>query len=304
MVRGKEIGKETGIYLYLALYLEGLEKFASRVEHAIVIGSYGWGTVSYNDDFDLAVVTALAIPLNVKRSLMEWWAKKDLPSPSFVFSTPDEIQSKIGPGNDYFSRLLAIKKFEYFSEVVGPNRQLIQELEQVRRVLTSEQAADKLSPAILAEARKIVQPIEISSSPVKSFRPVWMRDVVGVETLATHFDLLVSLPNNNLLVDDLARVTALKSEQFAFERFDDGEGRLIVPDPATVKDKNVLVVHSIRNNGDEDLVQLLGMMAGLRDFRRPEHSDPASGLHDETFIGYPSCPAAVRAGLADRTCEF
>ena len=260
--RGRPTGKETGIYLFLALYLEALQHYVGQVPHAIVVGSYGWGTIAHGDDFDLAVVTEQPIPEAIHYKLREWWDDMGLPSPSLTFATVEQIKSRIGSGADYFERLLKRKGFDYYSEAVGPRRNIIAELQQLRSALASEQVGEKLSETTLAAARKIVQPINIGT---KTERRRWSTELPAWE-ISGNFDLIASVSGNNILAEALARYGYMQHESFAFERFDDKEGRMVVPAPEKVEGKNVLLVHSVGYHGDEDFVQLLLAIAGLRDF--------------------------------------
>ncbi|HQP11152.1 MAG TPA: tetratricopeptide repeat protein, partial [Candidatus Omnitrophota bacterium] len=262
-VHRKPVVKETGINIYLALFLEAIQNHVSPVHHAIVIGSYGWGTYALGDDLDFAVVTEDDIPETAFDALAPWWNHLNLPYPSFVYSTRRWIQNRLKTqSKDYFERLLELKKFIYYSEVVGPNRNIINELRQLRRDMMAEKYNGKITEETLVQLRELVKPLKISSSPV-------CHPSIGGDALiswAREFGLIVSVADNNLLAQALAAQSGIPYSSLGFERFADREGRLVVSQPEMIEGRDVLIVHNMDQDGDEKFVQLLLILAGMRDF--------------------------------------
>ncbi|MBU2436638.1 MAG: glycogen/starch/alpha-glucan phosphorylase, partial [Candidatus Omnitrophica bacterium] len=162
----KPAGKETGILLYLALYLEALQNSGGDIIYAIIGGSYGWGIFSLVDDFDAAIVTEQPISKEIKDKLNYWWIENNLPFPSFVFLTPREIKEKVGDVDNYWQRFLEEKGFEFYSEAIGPKRNILDELRRLREILNLNPESIGLPVNTLNWLEELMPPRGIAPSPL------------------------------------------------------------------------------------------------------------------------------------------
>ena len=78
--------------------------------------------------------------------------------------------------------------------------------------------------------------------------------------------LVASQEGNNVLAEALADSTGADAEAFIIPKHRDGESRPVIVNPSNIKGKQCLIVHRIRRDGDDDFVNLLFMIEGLRDF--------------------------------------
>lgn len=160
------IGKENGMNVYFALYLEALEALGYEVLHAIVVGSYGWGLHSIGDDFDVAIVTDREITVNDKNRLRTWWNDNRLPNLSAVFSTQSDIAIKSGDtaySKATFTKLLEKRGFLYFSEVVGSARNIIAELKSIRTLLLADDPLLSSLRDLKKELLEMLQPLSVDN---------------------------------------------------------------------------------------------------------------------------------------------
>ena len=140
-------------------------------------------------------------------------------------------------------------------------------------LLQTDEGSDFLRTMILDEYDHAVAKLEgrwtfdyhrREDSPLRGFAQRYLQNIVFQSTRFTKQpDVILSTEANRGIRNHISKLLKAKPVEIITDRFPDREIRMVVKKPKQIKGKNCLIVHDVNN--DEDFVELLVSISGLRD---------------------------------------